>query len=571
MCENIENRRGGLIFLLNQWINPLVNDIHTPIGTSSIMAKQFYFISILIFIISTVSFGQIVYTPPDDYVYDFLERLSLKGIIEYHDEVKPISRMEAAELLKKIEAKSDLLNDVEKKELDWYLDEYADELKIKNRERWYLFQYSDSLFNIKLFPLAGYEISTTGSNSGHSRWVGAGFFSTYSDWFGASMSITDKGEYGSNVDLVKDFSPETGAFFKRAPDGIEFSDVKGSLNFDFHWGSISLVKDYLEWGHGKFGQLIISQKSPSFPFIRLDLHPVDWLRFYYIHGWISSQVIDSSRTYYTNSGTLYPLQREVYFNKYIAANFLSITPTKIIDFSLGNSFIYSGDLRPEMFIPFMDFKFLDHNTGRGDVNDGNGQLYFDIAVKYPETFIFYSTLFIDCTEIRNVLKNDLSNTWYGFTFGGKKVDFFLPNLDLTVEYTKISPWVYEHKDQTTTYKNLNFYIGDWLGQNADQLRFQFDYQLIRGLRFNLYTEFIRKGGLKDIYYAYKTDITQPFLFHPLRKDFDFGFGASYEYVHDLYVKGSYKYSNISDDDLTRTPSFMLGRKNNFELTVYYGF
>ena len=255
LCENIENRRGGLIFFLNQWINPLVNDIHTPIGTSSIMAKQFYFISILIFIISTVSFAQIVYTPADDYVYDFLERLSLKGIIEYHDEVKPISRMEAAELLKKIEAKSDLLNDVEKKELDWYLDEYADELKIKNRERWYLFQYSDSLFNIKLFPLAGYEISTTGSNSGHSRWVGGGFFSTYSDWFGASMNITDKGEYGDNVDSVKNFSPETGAFFKRAPDGIEFSDVKGSLNFDFHWGSISLVKDYLEWGHGKFGQL----------------------------------------------------------------------------------------------------------------------------------------------------------------------------------------------------------------------------------------------------------------------------------------------------------------------------
>ena len=42
------------------------------------MVKQFYFIFVLIFITSTASFAQIVYTPPDDYVYDFLERLSFK-------------------------------------------------------------------------------------------------------------------------------------------------------------------------------------------------------------------------------------------------------------------------------------------------------------------------------------------------------------------------------------------------------------------------------------------------------------------------------------------------------------
>ncbi len=533
---------------------------------------------ILIIFVGTALHAQVVYTPVTSDVYDFLERLSLKHIIEFHNEVLPLPRVLIAEKLKEAVKHEDELNEIEKKQLEWYEEEYTYEMRLpEEMQRWYLYNYSDSLFRISVWPVAGYGMSVTGGEAGHKRWWGAGFFSTYGNWFGASLNLRDNGEYGGNVDRTKSFTPVTGASVKGAPDGIEYTELTGGINFNLpggrqagSWGSVSLVKEHLNWGHGKMGQLILSSKPPSFPFLRLDLNPVPWLRFYYIHGWLNSLVLDSSKFYYSYPNSIAPRLREAYHSKYIAANFLSVTPKDWLDFSIGNSVIYTGDLRPEFFIPFMFFKFLDHNTGRLDIEDSNGQMYFDAAVRLPETFEFYSTVFIDVTEIRNLLKNDFSNTWYGVTIGGKKIDVFIPDLDVNIEYTKTSPWLYEHKDEVTTYKHLNYPLGDWLGQNADQLSLKLDYLVMRGLDVSLLVQRVRKGGLRDIAYAYESGVTEPFLYGPLRKEYDVELSAKYEALHDLFVNGYYRYSDISDEDAQRTPDYLLGRKHSCGITVEYG-
>ena len=114
-------------------------------------------------------------------------------------------------------------------------------------------------------------------------------------------------------------------------------------------------KDYINWGSGREGQLILSSKAPSFPFIKFDIKPVSWLRFQYIHGWLASNLIDSSSIYASTDipgGKVY--YRENQRSKYIAANFLSIIPWKNIIFSLGNSIIYSdGGVRIPFLIPFI--------------------------------------------------------------------------------------------------------------------------------------------------------------------------------------------------------------------------
>lgn len=526
--------------------------------------------------------AQVVYVPVENGVYDFLERQNLKRLIKLDDEVKPFSRLYIARCLSDI-ADSGLqkLNDVELEDLEFYLQEYYYEVSKFNltstaineasKERWFLFSYSDSLFNVKLSPIAGYGISSTGSNSGHTRWVGLSTFGSYSNWFGFSFDIRDKGEFGGNVDKSKYFSPLRGAWFKGAPDGIESSDAKGSISFNWSWGQVSLIKDYLQWGHGQFGQLILSDKAPSYPQIRLQLKPVEWLRFSYMHGWLSSLVYDSASFYNSYPGTISQTLIKSYIPKYIAANMLTVTPLNWLDVSVGNAVVYGSELRPEFFIPFMFYKFLDHNSGRGDVNDANGLMYFDISAKYPENFQFYSTMFIDVTEIRNILDNDFNNTWIGFTLGGKTVDLLFDNLDLTLEYTRLNPWVYEHKNEVTNYKHLKYPLGHWMGQNAAQFRVQLNYQLLRGLKFQLFTEFISKGGLDEIYYAYAgmDEIDLPFLYSPLRKENRIGFDVSYEYMHDLILKCMYTYSDITDEDSQRAPVFMIGSKNSFSISLYY--
>jgi hypothetical protein len=37
----------------------------------------------------------------------------------------------------------------------------------------------------------------------------------------------------------------------------------------------------MEWGSGVSGQIILSDKAPSFPYIKLELEPVSWLKFVY--------------------------------------------------------------------------------------------------------------------------------------------------------------------------------------------------------------------------------------------------------------------------------------------------
>lgn len=522
--------------------------------------------------------------------------MNLKSFIILDDEAKPYSRKYIAEKIIEIKNKIQLDNsdfsEVEFDELRFWASEFyyeinqMEEIKYfteasnnhsdaflnKVKERWFLYSYSDSLFNLKLSPIAGFGLSTTENLSGRTRWVGASMFGSYSDWFGFSFDIRDKGEFGDNVDKNKYFSPIRGAWTKGAPNGIEYSDVKGSINFNWSWGQISLAKDYLQWGHGKFGQLILSDKAPSYPQIRLQIKPVEWLRFSYIHGWLSSQVYDSSAFYYSYPNSISETLVKSYIPKYIAANMLTISPVYWLDISFGNSVIYGGDIRPEFFIPFMFYKFLDHNSGRGDVNDANGVMYFDVSAKYPKNFKFYGTMFIDVTEIRNILDNDFENTWIGFTLGGKSVDVLFNSLDVTLEYTRLNPWVYEHKNEVTNYKHLKYNLGHWLGQNSDQLRIQFNYQLLRGLKFQLFAEQIRKGGIDEIYFAYSgmDEKDFPFLYSPTRRENRIGLDVSFEYLHDLVIKGSYIYSDITDEDKTREPIFLLGSKNSFSITLFYG-
>src|SRR3972149_7871500 len=130
---------------------------------------------------SSILNAQVVYVSVDNGVYDFLERLSIKQATKLYDEVKPYSRLYIAERLIEIEQKKSLLNSVEIDELEFYLQEYKYEYeklsprqaRTDNRQartdndvitsRWFLYSYEDSLFNLKLSPIAGYGISKTGN------------------------------------------------------------------------------------------------------------------------------------------------------------------------------------------------------------------------------------------------------------------------------------------------------------------------------------------------------------------------------------------------------------------------
>lgn len=532
------------------------------------------FISLLLSFVVCFSLNtaaQTIYTSTDDPVYDFLDRMALQGKVEFHDEVRPLTRVQVARLLQQIKSSEINLNSIEREDFQWYCAEFAQEMTEPGTERTYLYKYRDTLFNFTLSPLGGYEISKYGDKSGHRRWWGVKSWATYSNYFAGSFEYRDNTEYGDNADKEKLFSPKSGYYVTAASgNSFDYSDVKGSVSLNWNWGSFSIIKDYMNWGHGKFGQIILSSKAPDFAHIRLVLQPTDWLRFYYMQGWLNSMLLDSNRFYYNYPNSLDPTLEKKYMDKYLVANMVSVTINHKVDFSIGNNFVYGGSPRWETFIPFMYYKVMDHNTGRQLTDDGNGMIFSDIKINYPTSYKFYGTMLIDVLNIREILRGIWHTSWFAYTIGAKKIDVLIPNLDLNIEYTQIQPWVYENHSEISTYKHMNYVLGDWIGQNADELSVQLGYQPVKRLHVDLIAERIRKGGLKDISYAYKDIIDLPFLYSPVRKEYSLQCNLRYEFLRDAYTKLQMKYSNIKDEDASRTYSWMLGKKFSFAFSLQYG-
>ncbi len=538
------------------------------------MKKIIVLILLIFFVQSTRFYSQVVYQPIEDDVYSFLDRMSIKQIIDFHKEVLPISRKEIAKYLKEINLKKDLLTKIDIQNLQWFEKEYSSELKDSTiSERWFPFSYSDSLLNFKVSPLGGYQMRNFANGKNHKKWWGIRSFATIGENFGMSIDFRDVGEFGENLDVKKIFSPQRAyAYGNSAPGGFEYSDVRGAINLSWNWGSISLRKDYNLWGNGYFGKLIISDKPHSYPHIRLDIKPVNWLRFHYMHAWLSSGVVDSSR-FYVSRPSADSLVRYDCVKKYLVINMLTFSPWNFLDVSLGNSMVYAGgEPRIGAFIPFMFYKYLDRDLNKGDVSDGNGSLFFDLLLRYPRNFSFYFTFYLDVMEIRKLLAGNDDNTWFAFSVGTKNTDVFVDNLDFTLEYTRINPWVYEHKDEVTTYKHLYFYpLGHWMGQNSDMLRFQFDYRFIRPLKIKFWYERIRKGGTDKTYTDYHREkINYPFLYSPVRTENNFGLSLKYTPYYDVNIIFDYSYKNITDEDISRYPKFYLGKNDYFTLGVQYG-
>ncbi len=141
-------------------------------------------------------------------------------------------------------------------------------------------------------------------------------------------------------------------------EGIDFSEARGGLTYAWKWGSVGLVKDQPEWGAGYHGTNIQSGHAPSFAMIKLRLNPSRWFDFNYYHGFLSSDVVDSSRSYWTND-----TYRIVYYQKYMAANMFTFYPFKNFNFSIGNSIIYTnesgGGPLAAYLIPFLFYKSVD--------------------------------------------------------------------------------------------------------------------------------------------------------------------------------------------------------------------
>lgn len=535
-----------------------------PLAQASACALIFL---ILFFNTPSIHSQTVYYHISNKPVYAFLDEMANLKLIELNSAIKPYSREFIAQKLQGIKSQEEVLNTRQKKDLDFFLKDFNKELKPGKEfnKRLDLFYYKDSLFSVTVNPVLGLQYWTNENGNNYHRWNGAEAYGYIGKHFGFYASLRDN--YEDTVisnELFLDTRP--GANYK---GNLDYSDMRGGVTWSWKWGQVGLVKDHLEWGTNYEYPNIFSSKPPSYAQIKLRINPVRWFEFNYFHGWLVSEVVDSARSYSIYNS--YPARyREVYFNKYVAANIFSFQPIKHSFISVGNSIIYSSDnVHPAYLIPFMMFKSVDHTLGGANSNFAgqNSQMFFDISIRSIKYLHIYSTLFLDELSVERFFDKDESN------FAGYKYGLQFSNLPantfFTIEYTKTLPLVYKHHVTTTTFESNGYNLGHYMQDNSREFYMNIIYKPLRGLTCKAYYIFAQHG--KD-----HTELGTPrlgikYLDSVEWENQTFGLDINYQLINDVYLCALYRHSHITGDVDKYTRRMYHGTTNTLSFGANVGF
>ena len=505
-----------------------------------------------------------------------MDELANIHVIELNSAVKPYSRRLIYEKLHEAEEKKDLLTKRQQKDLAFFLKDYNKEVipNKKFKRRYDLFYYRDSLFQFTLNPILGGTYAKNENGHATQRWNGLEMNGNIGKNFGFYFSLRDNGFY--NVLSTPNYLTQLpGANYKPYQGTknarTDFDEARGGVSYGGKWGSISLLKDNFIWGNNYNGANIFSGRQPSFAYLSLKLHPAKWFDFNYVHGWLVSQVLDSSKTYGAGSGL-----RKSFFPKYIAANLFTFKPFKRLHVSIGNSIVYSDkNVQPVYLIPFMFFKSGDRTmSGAGSNALGeNSQMFLDVSCRMiPKTHI-YGSVFVDEVNVGKMFDKKNHTNLMSFK-AGFRVTNLIKNTAFTFEYTRTNPWVYVHPISTTTFASNNYNLGHYLGQNAQEIYMAVKVKPMRGMAVDLsYTQAV-KGPAQD--FAQINGVNNvagaKYMENVLWMNNTAALKIYYEVINDLFIVAEGSVSDVSGlMTPTYSPEFYTGKTKTISLGINAGF
>lgn len=537
---------------------------------------------IIFFISFSTIWAQTVFEPVDKGVYKFLEKLSSKGILEFHDLIKPVPRKYIAEKLLEAESKIDFLNALEKEELRFYKKDYLFEISFLNNNsekhtsffeedpagRFRVFSYSGNPLKIEAAPVLGFEYGTRRGESFYHLKNGISFSGYLKDYIGFKFNFWDNRESGTNINREKIFASETGIVTNSAGENfIEYANMNAAVSVDWKWGDFSVGQDFLTWGYGQSGKIVLSEKAPAFPFVRLNLYLNDWLDFNYFHAKLNSDIIDSTEIYPVPLSVLE--NRYLFREKYFVSHTLLISPLKGLQISLGESMVYSDRFEPVYLIPLIFFKTADHYLSDYDPRAGdNSQFFLSVSSKnHIRNTHLFATLFIDEITISKIFISSEQKNQAAFTFGFSTYDLLFNNFTLHSEYSRILPFVYSNFIPAQNFSNHNYPLGHWIGNNADIIYSELNYQFKRGTSIKVWSEYIRKGSEGSVEDQYSLP-NKKFLFGDKTYFASAGLKFKFLPLHETGLEFNVRYNKSTK----KFDNYNIGRENFWELSakIYYG-
>ncbi len=494
---------------------------------------------ILLLLFPFYLYSQSVYLPVTHPAYGYLDKMEAKQVISgYRDAVKPLSRETIGKFIIQIDTSSAVLTEVVQQEQFFYKEEFFQELEnlgYENiiEERWHLYQYKSDPGKFNFDLIGGYTYHDRADGK-FTKVISNGLnvYGYLGKQTGAYFMFRDNGISGSYVYGAYPFSSTPAQVVLSNNGGNVFYDpVEVQVNVDIGFATLSVEKMHNVWGAGEQGNIILSNKAPSYPQIKIRAKLGENIDFTYLHGWLYSGIIDSNRSYQNPDVSGFTGFRPVYRQKYIAAHMIEFTPWDGVDLAFGESEIY-GSRSPELLylIPVMFFKAGEHWMSDTD----NSQMFLTADLNVVKNQNYYMSLFIDEMSTEDFTKADRQHNQLAFTVGIKLYDLVIPDSRIMIEYTRINPWVYNHRFSDDTYQSHSINLGHWIGQNADLLSLGFFYRPMYNLEIGLFFESLRKGGKDSTIHQYRLP-TPTILYSPQTKQQTIGFVGTYEPIRDLLV------------------------------------
>ncbi len=531
----------------------------------------------------------------DKNIYLLLDELATQGVIELSSVVKPYSRKFIAEkLLQAVDSASRLswaqLGEIQRMLKDYTLEtgkDYRGRLNlIREGQRTQVsvlppvLIYRDSLFRVSVRPVYGINYLTNTNGNVRHTWGGVAAHAYIGSQWAIWASLRDNYQTNEILSRPEYFSTDEGGNYKinvQGRIGGDYSEMRAGIAWSWKWGSLNFSKDQIAWGDNYHGSNIFSGRTPSYAMIKLRLDPAKWFSFTYIHGWLVSEVVDSSRSYYSEPG----MYRAVFRDKYIAANMFTFRPWQKLYVSAGNSVIYSDSrVQPAYLIPFMFFKSVDHTLSHG-IDNQNSQMFLNISSRQIRHLHLFTSVFVDEFSISRIGDPDRTN-FTGFKTGFSLSGWPVKNITLRAENTHTNPLVYKHRVETLTFETNRFNLGHYLRDNSSEWFVALSWRPIAGLYANLSWVLAGHGN------EYKYDLNgsvpvdeHPFMETVIWRNQTLALDIRYMLWNNLSVFAGYTYSDIRGYDADGqsrqyyldqyTPALFQGKNNTLNFGFQMGF
>ena len=499
----------------------------------------------------------------DEAVYRILDIAEMKGIIHNLSQVRPYSRAQIIEYLNEISSHRNRLSNLELSVLDSAINKY----KTPDRER--------NIYNIltegkvhynndeeDLFPIdAGlcFDFETRGDiNSGiiHST----NFFTFFiegdiKDNFSYNMDFS-LGVNNVNVDAFSPFAYTniaTDSFYISKSSGLEGAghvdgDKDGTsfsmmsrpeLAASFFDGLLQLnfARIRRDMGHG-YGNLTVSHTARPYTGIDLEVRPLEWFNVYWSMGALNNWF------YGKDWGNSWIEQ------KMLSTQKIEFIPLPWLYASLTTSAMWAKRMELAYMIPLLPPIFGQLLTGDND----NSSVQMDLAFTIPIGLKLYAGVYLDeMISVDNIFADPIMP--YAVQAG---IKYVIPKLPFTVasfQYTKLEPYVYDHKllpmyfaddgdlfilSWTNNGENLGYH----LPPNSDEFLFRIETLPYKNLRFLLQYQYIRHGHgnvedgempgyIANISFVRNSGFKKDFLNDGI-----------YEKIHIATIEASYEFEEI---------------------------